>query len=464
MKNYPSRFAMSTTLSLFIGPSRKMLAQAFLTLASVLGLFVAAQADTPVNIVGEATLVIGNATLVSADGKQRAMERGTEVRVGDRVETQPGGHVHLRFVDGGRVSVRPVSRLVIESYAYSKDQPQLSGIKFRLDEGVIRSITGQWGEAAKERFRLNTPVAAIGVKGTDFVVRSESTGTAATVFSGAIVLSPLTGQCMGSFGPCLNGSEKTLTEAMKGQMLELLRPEAMPQLVPAVDLQAAAKAQMRLQSGTPDPAAKTQPVIAAAAEPVRNDTVEARPLISESRAVDAVNKLDLPAPQVKELTWGRYAWAPAMAGDDYSKQFEFALLQGRQSLGGNGAFSLLRTQAEADVFAPIDSGAKFRMASASATVVRTDNQPNETVQVGAGVLDVNFARSTFATQLQTQASSAGAQTIQASGTINANGTMRADAGNSFLLGGFNNNGKEAAYLFQKMVPNGVLMGTTLWGR
>jgi len=86
------------------------------------------------------------------------------------------------------------------------------------------------------------------------------------------------------------------------------------------------------------------------------------------------------------------------------------------------------------------------------------------VQVSGGILDVNFARATFATQLQTQATTTGAQTIQASGTINANGTMRADAGNSFLMGGFNNNGKEAAYLFQKMVPNGVLMGTTLWGR
>jgi len=166
-----------------------------------------AHASAP-GIVGEVTLVIGTASLQAADGQTRAVERGSEVRVGDKVETQQGGHVHLRFVDGGRVSVRPASRLVIESYAHSKDQPQLSAIKFRLDEGVVRSITGQWGEAAKERFRLNTPVAAIGVKGTDFVVRSLPTGTAATVFAGAIVVSPLTDKCVGTLGPCLNGSEK----------------------------------------------------------------------------------------------------------------------------------------------------------------------------------------------------------------------------------------------------------------
>ena len=37
----------------------------------------------------------------------------------------------------------------------------------------MRSITGQWGEAARDRFRLNTPIAAIGVRGTDFIVEQK---------------------------------------------------------------------------------------------------------------------------------------------------------------------------------------------------------------------------------------------------------------------------------------------------
>ncbi|MFM8637711.1 MAG: ATP-binding cassette domain-containing protein, partial [Betaproteobacteria bacterium] len=57
-----------------------------------------------------------------------------------------------------------------------------------VGEVVVRSITGQWGEAAKDRFRLNTPLAAIGVKGTDFAVRVEPDKTAAAVYTGAIVL------------------------------------------------------------------------------------------------------------------------------------------------------------------------------------------------------------------------------------------------------------------------------------
>ena len=465
----------------------------FILCFSALGMSVLtcfAQATAPAGIVGEVTLVIGAASLVGADGQTRQVDRGSEVRVGDKVETQQGGHVHLRFVDGGRVSVRPASRLVIESYAHSKDQPQLSAIKFRLDEGVIRSITGQWGEAAKERFRLNTPVAAIGVKGTDFVVRSLPSGTAATVFAGAIVLSPLTDKCMGTLGPCINGSEKTLSESMKGQMLELQRPDASPQLVPAVDLQAAAKAlylsQLRMLATVSEPSRTSSNGNGIYASNFSNNNgnlnagntsstpeagsfnADSRPMVAETKAVQAVNvasKVELPLAQVKELTWGRYSWSPQLAGDDFSRQYEAALMQGKQSLGGNGAFSLLRSQSDLANFTPPSEGvAKFRLANASAGVIGLDSKLIEAVMVNQASLDVNFASATFATKLQLQAPFMGDQVLVSSGGINANGTMRVDAGNTYLFGGLNSNGKEAGYLFQKSVPNGILMGATLWGR
>ena len=154
----------------------------------------AAAAQAPV-VVGETTLVIGQAQIINANGKSIPVTRGSVIQVGDVIQTEIGGHVHLRFVDGGRVSVRPSSRLQVENYTHSAQQPQLSAIKFTLQEGVVRSITGSWGESARERFRLNTPLAAIGVKGTDFIVRANADATAATVFSGAIAVAPLQGSC-----------------------------------------------------------------------------------------------------------------------------------------------------------------------------------------------------------------------------------------------------------------------------
>lgn len=144
---------------------------------------IAASESTPPAIVGEATMVIGMARITNALGQSVVADKGAAIRVGDRIETEAGGHVHLRFVDGGRVSVRPASRLQIESYSHSSDKPVLSAIKFRLDEGVVRSITGTWGEAARDRFRLNTPMAAIGVKGTDFIVKSAPGTTSVSVYT-----------------------------------------------------------------------------------------------------------------------------------------------------------------------------------------------------------------------------------------------------------------------------------------
>ena len=101
---------------------------------------VAMTGSTPPAIVGEATMVIGTARITNAQGQTVAVDKGAAIRVGDRIETEAGGHVHLRFVDGGRVSVRPASRLHIESYAHSSDKPALNAIKFRLDEGVVRYL------------------------------------------------------------------------------------------------------------------------------------------------------------------------------------------------------------------------------------------------------------------------------------------------------------------------------------
>ena len=188
------------------------------------------------SIVGEAAMVIGVARITSANGQVTAVNRGSPIHVGDKIETESGGHVHVRFVDGGRLSVRPSSRLQVENYSYSAQQPALTAIKFKLDEGVVRSITGTWGESARDRFRLNTPVAAIGVKGTDFVVRSDAEATAASVYTGAIVFAALSGGCQASLGPCQNGGEKLLSQDMKGQMLELGREQSSPRFVPLVDL------------------------------------------------------------------------------------------------------------------------------------------------------------------------------------------------------------------------------------
>lgn len=455
-----------------------------------------AQAGTspgPGAIVGEATMVIGAAKLWGEDGASRAVSRGAAVRVGDRIETEAGGHVHLRFVDGGRLSVRPASRLQIESYSHAPDQPALGAIKFRLDEGVVRSITGAWGEAARERFRLNTPVAAIGVKGTDFVVRSDAESTAASVYTGAITVTPLANGCGATVGPCLNGHEKQLSDDMKGQMLELDRRQSTPMLVSAVDL--LARSSRRGQPATE--------IVAVADKPMAIDVNHAEPggtknLVNESRAVTVVaNAPAEPAPQrpevpvippvivppvvqlppvepppvavlppeVTQLGWVRYAWTPKVDSDTFAYQFEQAVVAGLERVWGNANYAVFRhSTPEGAVMAPAEASANFRLASASAQLALASSNRIEAVNVDDGSLFVDFSRATFSTMLALSSPTIGRDQIGVSGTVGSTGVLKTTQGNAAVGGALSLDGRDAAYAFEKANAGGTLRGITLWGR
>lgn len=469
-------------------------------------------------IVGEMTLVIGQVKLQGADGMARTVQRGGSVRVGDRIETQAGGHLHLRFVDGGRLSIRPASVLQIEEYSYSNpqnthsqpQQPQLGAIKFRLDEGVVRSITGTWGEAARDRFRLNTPVAAIGVKGTDFVVRAEGNQTLASVYTGAITLTPMDSGCLASVGPCINGREKLLSEDMKGQMIELNRQQPTPQLVPLVDL----LARSSVRSATTVTATAAPTVVVPPASTVVSDSRAATVVTAsiQSLAAAPIMPIAPPAPvqlppepvmvtpapvtppvvetppappaaveppimalpivpvtppQVRQLSWGRMPWLEKMDADTFTKSWNDAIASGDERVAGVGigTYNLFRTPSPAGaVLTSSDVRADFRLANSTAQIVRQAGRIIEPVNVTGGTLSVDFARATFATQLGLQNAAMGTETITASGNVQSNGLLQTLNSNATVTGALTLDGKEAGYTFSKTLGSGLLYGATLWGR
>lgn len=424
---------------------------------AAVGYSLCAHASAEQPVVAQATLVIGQARLVQEDGNPVALARGAQVRVGDVIQTELGGHVHLRFLDGGRISVRPSSRLQIDSYGYSPGDAQASAIKFRLEEGVVRSITGEWGAAARDRFRLNTPVAAIGVKGTDFVVKATAETTSASVFTGAISVAPLQGACSDGLGPCQGG--KLLSEEMKGQMLQLARLQNAPTLVPAVDLMVASLPQQASHSVEPvKKAHETVNLVAAADKPW---LTEAR---AASAALDANVSGGISDAAGKTLSWGRYAWGQELSSDNFSQQIDLAMLQGHEKLAGNGSYALFRQMNEGKVvaYAPPSGVVQFKLANASASV--THSNGIEPIAISAATLGVNFDKSSFATRLDVKGPQLGTDVLQASGRINEQGVMQALQGNVSLQGGLAADGLEAGYIFQKNGAAGLLQGITLWGR
>ena len=411
----------------------------------------AVQSDAPADVVGEITSVIGLGTIRNTQG-QLSAARGQLIRSGDHIETTAGGHVHVRFIDGGLVSVRPLSRLVVEDYR-NRDAHNLAAIKFRLDVGVMRSVTGQWGEANRDRFRLNTPVAAIGIKGTDFIVKAQSASTVVSVNTGAIVMAPLEGSCAASLGPCGGERAALLSAEMSGKMLEYLQQndKSVPRLVPYADLLA--------RNTTPTRVAELRPAEVIPAGEAANKTMDN----NVKDTVDTGATAPAPSPDQLPMAWLHNRFGIEVPANTISTRFSDASAAGRSATVGNVFITLYRDETTRKDFAPPALSANFALASASANYTPA-GRTAEAATVSDARLAVDFAKNTLATQMTLSSPSMGQDQFAATATVTPQGMFVGNAANQRIVGAFSTDARQAGYLFEKSVKDGTVSGLTLWGR
>lgn len=398
--------------------------------------------------VGEITLVLGGASLLGPEaGTRQAAVKGA-IYVGDRIETRADGHVHVRFVDSGRVSVRPASRLTVEDYrpADAADESGTPGaIRFRLDHGVVRSITGRWGEAARERFRLNAPFAAIGVRGTDFVVQSQADRVRVLVHSGAVTLTPFGGLCDPvSLGNCGGVGARELSAGMGGVMLELRRHQDAPRFLP----RNGSVADMLMASA--DAGAAARP-----AGGIKSDSDKAIVQDAVRQALPALSALP---PPPAPLVWGRWAHVTERPGDVLTTSRAQAADDGRERIAENNYYALYRLP-DAGNIQRTDSVA-LGIGSAQAHLVTLDGVQSAAVQ--GGYLNLNFATRSFDTGLDLHSDPTGNVALQANGAIRPDGTFSSATVYTRVSGGLADEGNQAAYLFEQSTPDGMLTGIVNW--
>jgi hypothetical protein len=151
--------------------------------------------------------------------------------------------------------------------------------------------------------------------------------------------------------------------------------------------------------------------------------------------------------------------------------FTQAVAAGLDRLGSNGAYALMRvpdagaSTALTATGLPQEAVVDFRLANASAHLLPTMRwESPQSVAVLGGSFQVDFSRAVFQTALALQNNQIGHQSIQSSGDILANGSLKATAGDVALMGTMTADRQEAAYAFEKLLPTGALRGVTLWGR
>ncbi len=116
---------------------------------------------------GAFLLSTGDVQVRDAAGTLRAAKTGMEINSGETILTQ-SGRAQVRFTDAGQISLQPGTEFKIADYRFHEAGKQDESAVFNLVRGGVRAITGLVGRRAKVDYVMNTVVATIGIRGTEF--------------------------------------------------------------------------------------------------------------------------------------------------------------------------------------------------------------------------------------------------------------------------------------------------------
>lgn len=428
---------------------------------------------------GKVIFTAGKATVA----EQQAAD-GRAVEEGQMLSTGADGFLYVKTIDNGLFILRPNTRARIVAYHVDTQHPENTRVKLELLSGVARSKSGDAVKQARQNFRFNTPVAAIGVRGTDFTVFTDSATSRVAVISGAIVMSGFAGSCRpDGAGPCEGNTSRELTAAQRGQLLQLQRGQAAPQLLqssplspdqvsppradePLTVVSSAVLPNLDVQktatlSGVIDKVPTALPP-AVTPEPVPPATT---PVPIESPVpVPQQIEVSLPA---RPIVWGRWQ----MVANVPANLILSVAQQKNELLVVDGNYALLRGLGTDNYVAPNNGAIGFQLSSSEAFVY-TDYTANYRVSTPAllknGTLNVDFATKSFVTSMD-MTSSAGNAKLSGSGTVDINGRLNGDSSNG-KIGIMNiqgllssQNGGSAAYIFDSRLDDKrTVNGGTSW--
>jgi hypothetical protein len=432
---------------------------------------------------GRIIFVAGKASV----GDQPAAEGGS-VREGELLSTGGDGYIYIKTVDNGLFILRPASRARIAAYHIDTANPANTRVKFELLSGVARSKSGEAVKQARQNFRFNTPVAAIGVRGTDFTVFTDDRTSRVAVLTGGVVVSGFAGACRPEGGgPCEGTASRELSAAQRGQLLQVTRGQVAPQLLsgstlapdlvspPRTDEPVAktdATSGVTTNGGTPNLEVKKVVALTAVNEQQPSKPVLPPPETPAppSNPAPPANPVPPPDPSKPEsrIVWGRWVQFDAY----YAKLYLPTEMEKAELLATNGDYALLRTPGRQFV-TPNNGSMGFALRDYD-VVVYTDYGYGARLAAPAtvanGSLNVDFGSRTFATNF-TVLSKDESFPFQAGGTVGGDGRLYGDEAKGRpgylnvqgLLS--NEKGGSAAYIFDGRIDTlRTVNGATYWIR
>nr|WP_269106503.1 FecR family protein [Massilia sp. TS11] len=451
-------------------------------------------------VAGKVIFVTGDA---QAGGRPLLLD--AKVNEGELLTTGKDGFVYIETVDEGLLVLRANTKARIVAYQVDTKQPSNTRVKLELLSGTARTSSGNAVKQARQNFRFNTPLAAIGVRGTDFTVYADQDVTRVTVHTGGIVMAGFGGACNPEgTGPCEGNASRELSANQRGQLLQLQRGQLAPQLLaaganapdamspprsdepvgkpggtaqapvvqPNLDPQKTAVIKEQVantpptHAPTPAPTAAPTPAPTAAPTPAPTAAPTPAPTVPPTPAptpIPTPAPTPAPPPPDKAISWGRFqplADAPAtidlaQAGID------------NERLAMNRYYALFRSRSGSDWTPPERGTASFVLKGGEAVVLDDYSSRVASASLSNGKLNVDFGAGNFSTSFDLLAAGTSYQ-MKATGTVGPSGMMYGDGqwkpnNNMEVTGALFRDG--AAYLFEgRLNATQSVQGATSWGK
>jgi hypothetical protein len=124
--------------------------------------------------IATASAVEGTVLVVRESGLVETVVNGSEIYLGDQIETDSTGSADLAFEDGTTITVSEDTTLRIDQYVYDagSEETEPSGeATYSLLEGILIYIGGLIDNT--DNVSVETPVGSVGIRGTSFMVRHD---------------------------------------------------------------------------------------------------------------------------------------------------------------------------------------------------------------------------------------------------------------------------------------------------
>ncbi len=171
----------------------------FFVLVLIVGAMLTTMPAAAAEPAGRVEKIRGEAIRAGSDGTQEALQSGSIIYVGDVITTGDESRLRVRFSDTSSLQLSDNAEFVIDELVHqSPGEPGNQALE--VAEGVFRFISGAIAAADNQNISLTTPVATIGIRGTNVVFGILTVGMPVgqphygfQIWDGAVEISTLAG-------------------------------------------------------------------------------------------------------------------------------------------------------------------------------------------------------------------------------------------------------------------------------